>query len=36
MVRNYEIEMFTKKTQRKFDGIKNHTIWISIREDIKE
>ena len=31
-----EIDIFGKKTQREIHGIKNHSIWIKIRGEIKE
>ena len=31
-----EIDIFVKRPQRKIHGIKNHSIWIKIREEINE
>ena len=36
MIENRENGRFRKITQRRIHGIKNHSIWISIRGEIKE
>ena len=36
MIENRENGRFRKITQRRIHGIKNHSIWISNRREIKE
>ena len=36
MIENRENSTFRKITQRRIHGIKNHSIWISNRGEIKE
>ena len=36
MIENKENARFRKITQRRIHGIKNHSIWISNRGEIKE
>ena len=36
MIENRENDRFRKITQRRIHGIKNHSIWISNRGEIKE